>query len=91
MATRRQRQAEKHAAGRGKGHATPKRPPAGRTRAQQTAMLSRRARRELAAAPGAAERAVGLIRGAKAEEKTALERLLRDAGGVVLRRGGHRG
>lgn len=88
--TRKQRRAAKRAQQgvlRGeqpKGNATPKRPPHGLTRAAYTRLQGRKARRELEDAPGVAQRALETLRGARREEQAAIEKLLREAGGVDL-------
>jgi hypothetical protein len=89
--TRAEKKAAKRATGhvRGtapKGKPTPKQPPGNMTRAQHTRQLSRKARRELADAPGAAQRAVDALRGIRGGEQQAIEKLLREAGGIDLGR-----
>lgn len=80
--SRKERLAAKHAAGRGKGHPTPKNTPRGMTRNRLTRLNARRV--DAAIRATGTERSLEHLLGLAGDEQAALEVLTREAGGIIL-------
>lgn len=80
--SRKERLAAKHAAGRGKGRATPKNTPGGMTRNRLHRLNARRV--DAAIRATGTERALEHLLGLAGDEQAALEVLTREAGGIIL-------